>query len=594
MARTPRRAKGRWRALLVWVSLVALVMTGCASIPTSGPVERGAGLGRVPEVSVEVAPEPPLPGALPRTVVEGYLQAMANYQQGYAVARLFLASDVRDRWRPENGVAVYKDGYGVTSTPESAQLDAPLRGRIGPDGSFQHTSEQLVHDFGMIRDVDGEWRIGNPPDGLLVSSYLFENFYRSFNIYFYDPSWTTVVPDPIFLPEGNQTPTALLQALLRGPTDWLLPVVVTAIPAQTRLNVQSAFVDPNGVVEVSLNDTVGALAEEQRSRMAGQITWTLGQIEGVNGVRFLLNGAPYAVPEAVDGVVRIQAFSWMDPSPPQRAVPVFGATADGVVTVGESARGAELQPVAGPLGATPDVDSLAVSAPTDRIAVVTGGGSTLKVAPVGGTAPTTVVSGTGILRPQFVRSRELELWTVRDDPEGATGQVAQRIVGDRVHAVALPAFAGTRMTAFRISPDGTRVAAIRRTPEGVLQLGVARINRTLPETTIDGWRDVPLGSGFDPAPREIVDVGWLDPTALIVLAGRDARQPVRPYRVDVYAASLGEIGQPDNWQARTVASLPRAGGGRALVVGRNGTWRYESDYRWPLVTRSLVAAAYAG
>ncbi len=62
-------------------------------------------------------------------MVEGFLQAMANYQSGYQVARQYLMPEVRDSWRPEDGgVQVYADGYSVTATPESVMLSAPLGG----------------------------------------------------------------------------------------------------------------------------------------------------------------------------------------------------------------------------------------------------------------------------------------------------------------------------------------------------------------------------------------------------------------------------------------------------------------------------------
>lgn len=580
----------RSRRLVVWLALVALMVAGCARVPTSGPVESAGGQRRPAEVTLEVAPDSPQQGASPRTVVEGFLQAMANYQQGYAVARLYLASDVRDSWRPENGVTVYEDGYGVTSTPESAKLEAPLRGRVGSNGAFHHASESLSHDFDMVRDGDGEWRIHNPPDGLLLSAYLFENFYRALNVYFYEPNWTALVPDPIFVPTRNQSATALLQGLLRGPSDWLQPVVVTALPAQTRLNVEGAPIDDQGVVNLSLTDSVAGLADEQRSRMAGQIIWTLRQLEGVQGVRFLLNAAPYAIPEAVDGVVRIDAFSWMETNPVDRTVQVFGATDEGVVSVNDAVGGTELQPVPGPLAHMPGIESMAGAPTGERVAVVTNGRTSLRTGSLSDAAPVELVRGAGILRPQFVQSRELELWTIRDE---GSAQVADRIVGNDPHDVALPAFAGTRVLAFRISADGTRIAAVRRTPMGRTELGVARINRSLPEVVIDGWRPIPLGDANDPGPEEIVDVGWIEPTSLIVLAGRTDRQPVKPYRVDISAAAVTEIGQPDNWQARSVASLPRTQRSRALVVGANGTWRYEGDYRWPLVTRRLIVVAYA-
>lgn len=580
--------------LTVWMGLLALMLTGCVRIPTSGPVDPATGPVRQPDVSVQVEPDPPSPGASPRLVVEGYLQAMANYQQGYAIARLFLATDVRDAWRPEAGITVYEDGYGVTSTPESASLEAPLRGRVGPDGAFQVSTETLVHDFGLVRDIDGEWRIHNPPQGLLVSRYLFEKFYRLANVYFYDPTWTTVVPVPIVLPVGNLTPTALLQALLRGPNDWINPAVVSAIPAQTRLNVQSAFVLTDGVVEVSLTESVAALADEQRSRMAGQITWTLSQLEGVTGVRFLMNGAPYAVPEADQGVVRIHAYSWLDPAPAQRPVQLYAAQPNGLVTLIDTARGAEVQPLTGVLGSLSGVSAMDVSPTADRIALVGQGGTTLRAGFLDGSLPPVLLTGGRLLRPQFVGSQNLELWTIADGGPDGQRQTAYRILGDRVEAIRLEAFQGSVVQAYRISPDGTRMAAVRSIDGGRIEVGLARINRTNPQVVVEGWRELQVQEPTQPRPDQIVDVGWLTPTELVVLATDNGRQTVRPYRLDLYGTWVTEIGQPDNWQAFAVATSPREDRGRAVVLGTNGSWRFEDDYRWPFLARGLVAAAYAG
>ncbi|WP_425308678.1 LpqB family beta-propeller domain-containing protein [Ammonicoccus fulvus] len=585
------------RRLVLLMALALLVLSGCTRIPTSGTVESAEGPTKVPEVSVEVAPEPPTPGASPRMVVEGYLQAMANYQQGYGVARLYLSSAVRESWRPETGVTVYEDGYGVSATPEVATLEAPLVGTIEADGSFRHRTDPLIHDFHLVRDTDGEWRIGNPPEGLLISRYLFDKFYASVNLWFFDPSWTTMVPDPVLVPTGNRTPTALLQGLLRGPTDWLSPVVVSAIPSQTRLNVQSAYADADGVVEVSLSESVAALADEQRSRMAAQVVWTLGQLDGVSGVRFHMNGAPYAIPEANEGVVDIRAFEWLDRTPAGGRPPaVFGATEAGLVTMAEGAGNTEIQPVAGPMGELAGVTSFDVAPGRDRVAVVTDHGHALRLGALTDSPPE-VLSARGLLRPQFVQSQTSEVWTIGDlDPPAEPGAVASqtvvRIAPDRTDHLALPVME-SRVLAFRLSPDGTRMALIRTTPEGRRELGVARVNRSLPDIVLDGWRPVPLGDANDPGPTLVVDVGWLDPTTLIVLAGAGDRQPVKPYRVGVYATSVTEIGQPDNWQAETVATAPRTGGGRALVQGRNGIWRYEDDYRWPLAGKGLIAVAYA-
>lgn len=328
--------------------------------------------------------------------------------------------------------------------------------------------------------------------------------------------------------------------------------------------------------------------------MAGQITWTLSQLEGVTGVRFLMNGAPYAVPEADEGVVRMSAYAWLDPTPGQRPVQLFGARRDGLVSVVDTPRGGEVLPLAGPLGSTAGVVTLDVSPTADRIAFVGTDRGGLRAGTLDDTLPPIVLTAPELLRPQFVQSRELELWTIGRGTAEGQGQVAYRLVGDRAQQVRLDAFAGSRVEAYRISPDGTRMAAVRWTDQGRIEVGLALINRTTPEIVVEGWREVPLEEPPYPRPDQIIDVGWLTPTDLVVLTTGDGRQTVRPYRLDLYATSVNEMAQPDNWQAYAVATSPRAESGRAVVLGRNGAWRYEDDYRWPMLARDLVAVAYAG
>lgn len=588
MRTRPARPPYAGRLLVAVGVLVALV--GCTTIPTTGPVVPAVGPSRAPEVSVEIAAEPPRAGASPGTIVSGFLQAMASYQQGYTVARQFLAPEVRDAWRPEDGVTVYADGYGVTSAPESAVLDAPVVGRVGADGAYTHVDEQMHLDFGLVKDPSGQWRIGRPPQGLVVSEYLFGRFYQRVNTYFYDPSFSTLVPDPIFLPRGSQLPTPLLQALLRGPTSWIRPVVVSAIPVQAKLNVQSASMDARGVVEVSLNPAVAALPDDQRSRVAAQIVWTLAQADGVTGVRLTVDGQPWAVKEQVQGVVPVGAYAWLDPIPTQRVPELFGTTARGLVRINDSSRGTELTPLPGPLGTRTGIVSFATAPAADRVALVAERGTELWDAPLADAAPELVLTGfQHLLRPQWVGSGAPELWAVGEQ-DGA--QVVRLVVNRRIVAVQAPAFAGARVVAFRLSPDGARLAAVLRRGDR-LEVGLARVNRTGAEPIVEEWRELRLGDGSQPGPSSPVDVGWTDATTLLVLAGDDARKPARPFRIDQSASEVTAVGQSDNWEATALVTAPRHGSSRALVVGGQGVWRYDEDFRWPLLTREVQAAAYA-
>ena len=55
------------------------------------------------------------------------------------------------------------------------------------------------------------------PDALIVPDSWFEQRFRQVSLYFFDPSARILVPEPVFVPRGEQLATALTSALLRGP-----------------------------------------------------------------------------------------------------------------------------------------------------------------------------------------------------------------------------------------------------------------------------------------------------------------------------------------------------------------------------------------
>ena len=96
------------------IAVLALLLTGCVSVPTSGPVERHSPAAQQANPGVEIAPVPPAQGATPGLIVEGFLHAMATYQAGYSVARQFLTADASEQWQPESGDEI----YAASSAPQ--------------------------------------------------------------------------------------------------------------------------------------------------------------------------------------------------------------------------------------------------------------------------------------------------------------------------------------------------------------------------------------------------------------------------------------------------------------------------------------------
>lgn len=580
------------RRLRLWVLpliVLGLLATGCVNVPTSGPVIPGGAPGPQEPNNVEIAPEPPAPGAQPTTIVEGFLHAMASFGGGSDVAREFLTDEARAEWRAENGVRVYADGYPIIESGGSVRLRAPGVGRVAADGSYQPVSELVDIDF-ELEQVDGQWRISNPPDGLLIPEYLFKRFYQRLNLYFFDPSYETLVPDPIYLPTSNQTATTVIRRLMAGPTEWLSPVVVSVLPQGTELNV-AAPVDASGVVEISLSEPIGRLDDNARSRLAAQLVWTVRQLSpGISGVRILHNGAAYAIPEQDDdGIVPISAYDAFDPSPHRMRPDLFAADQTGIGRIIERDGEISLEPVLGPAGVAGPVGSMGVDVLGDRVAWVSPDRSSVTVAPLAeGEARMLLQDKYALSRPQFTRFAEL--WVL-----AGTGDDQELLVVTEEGGEAGVEFGDIgELRTFRVSPDGLRIAVVAENDDGSDQLLLGRIART-DRIIAEKWRSIPAPSS-QPITR-IADIGWTSPTSLSVLLadGEGPDLPAKPYTVDQAGATWQLVGQPDNWNAVELATFASSEESRVVMLSSDGTaWRFEDDFRWPRLLEGLTSIAFPG
>lgn len=571
----------------VVVTVLSVVLAGCVSIPTSGPVEPGVMPSGSSSARVQIEPAPPATDASPGLVVEGFLHAMSNSVGDYAIARSYLSDAAREDWRPNQGVLVYDDSYPVTISEDKVVLDAPLEGELGPDGAFTPFDKNYRIDFGLVKDPKGQWRITNPPKGVLISQYLFDRFYTSYNLYFFDPGYRSLVPDPIFVERSAQPLTPLLAALLSGPSRWLRPAVVSALPLETAAT-PSTHVD-DGIVDVAVQEPAAALDDVQRSRMAAQIVWTLRQVPEVAGVRFLLYGQRYEVREQnAEGVIPVDAYTGWDPVH-RASQDLYVATKDGVSIVRADDAQTKTVPVPGSCAELPTpISSFALNpSPVRRLAAVSRGQLvTCGLDSSGELTPMPSMAG-DLLRPQYDRFGEL--WAMANLPNTNDLYKVSPAAAEAVDNVTI---ADSQVRAFRISPDGTRMAVIKKVNQN-WQLGLVRIEGDR-RTTVSGWREVTLAAVGDQFPRAALDVGWADATTLMVLATEPGQSKAVPYVVNQDGTNLRQIG-PGDWTPRALATFPQSAGAKAVVVSTKGSmWRYQDDYRWPFLVDEVLAASYVG
>ncbi len=588
-----------WRRLAAIIVVFASLLgsAGCVNVPTTGPIERVEGQQPACQNCVNVVVAPPAPGEEPRQIVEGFLRATSNYQPHYSVAKQFLTRMAAEKWSPETGVTIYRGSPKAAGDSVSIN-DGWQVGSLGRDRSYAASDQGLKWDFGVVQE-NGEWRIGNPPPGLMVAEYSFDSFYQPYDLYFVG-NGSSLVPDPIYLPALSNpanVASALMKALLNGPSDWLRPAVSTAIPPNTSLSVDSVTIT-DGIAEVPLSDPVLDLPEPQRSLLAAQIVYTLRQVGGVKGVLITVNQQPYRVPASDPNnlVISVDAIPRdLDPIPLIAGQQLYAVRAGKVEQVTTTSDAPTPIPLPGPLGGGEHaVDALAISVTNTDLAVVTDGRTTLRRAPIATGEPRTLRSGvTDLLRPQFTRYGEIwdigrqdgrqRMWMfTADDKKDKTFEINSRVLQAR----------GVTVKAFKISPDGTRMALVRRTATGD-QLGVARIIRS-DKIVVDGWQALDITQTNTPA-RAIADVAWLDGTELLVLGAADASTAYEVFRVAADASRIAAQGGPDNWDAVELAALP--GTQSAIIVGRVGdtdqTWKYNGSQWLPFVDK-VSTIAYPG
>lgn len=578
------------------VGLLVVLLAGCVTVPTAGRVQRVEGQQQTCQNCVAVEVAPPSPGDGPQQIVDGFLRANANYQPTWTVARKYLTRESAQSWKPDAGVTVYTGS--TRADKDQVELVGQKLGVVAPDRSYSASDTRLEQPFTLVKQ-DGEWRIDKPPAGLLVARYAFRQFYSSYDLYFIANGRPTtkpgavqspvLVPDPIYLPEfrsPSNVASALVKALLSGPTSWLESSVTTAIPPGTTLSVDSVTIS-DGIASVPLSDTVLTLPDTQRSLLAAQIVYTLKQALAVRGVLITVNQQGFRVPESDPAslVVPTTAISTqLDPVSPNAGNQLY-VIRGGKVALVDAGTG-DLRPFAGDLGSRP-VSSLAVSVTDTDLAAVTGGSTALLQTTTAGagTKARTVLAGvTDLARPQFTRFGELwalgrqngrqHLWRIVDKPAVARA----------------PELDGRDLTAFSFSPDGVRVAFLERTARGSRVL-VAHVNRG-DGVEVAGVRELDTTQTDSPQLTQLEDVGWLDATHLLVLGSAGPKEPAGPYAVSEDASTITDQGEALSWDPVEVAVLLRTQS--AIVRSRGGqTWRDQGTTWVPFVDQ-VQAVAYPG
>lgn len=268
---------------LVAVLSVAVLVSSCASLPNSSEPQS---LKRLDNPSSQ-QDSGPISGREPDLLLRDFYANSANPLKQYAQARNYLTPDANNQWKPgPETVIIDRIGMSRNSTAGADHVSYTVTGTIvgtlGEGGAYNPRNEDY-HAVVTLERRDGEWRIAELPNQAIIERTELRNRYIPRDLYFFDPTGNTLVPDRRWMFAGTNTQdTALISLLLAGPSPTLAPGVMDELPnsaAYTRTN--------NGVYELT---GLSSLSEAARRRLAAQLTWTLALAEISEPFSFSIDG----------------------------------------------------------------------------------------------------------------------------------------------------------------------------------------------------------------------------------------------------------------------------------------------------------------
>ena len=528
MRRVARRA-------LVALTTVAVLLgaAGCVGMPESGPVVGTGSEGQADEPpGVFIDPKPPEPDASPPEIVTGFLDAMTATPIQTNAAKEFLTTDAQAAWTPEAETITYSEA----SPPRGGlRVSVRLGGARHLDGRGAYLGKLPAEDRSLtfpMSSEDGEWRIAQAPDALIVPDSWFEQRFRQASLYFFDPSGQILVPEPVFVPRGEQLATALTSALLRGPGPALEDISRSFIPEGLSFGL-SVPVSDEGVADVALRGFSGRLTPDASEQMVAQLAWTLRQEPEIRALRVSVGGQQITLAGG-ERLFDIEQGAEYDPTVLGASTLLYGLRGGRLV----SGPPDSLAPVDGPMGASRlGVRSVAVDITADQVVGVSAGGDSVLRTSVRnqGDRVESVVSGArGLLRPAWDFNDRV--WLVDNGPGGAR---VSYLSGKSPTGVRVPGVTGRRVDHFIVSRDGSRLVAVVRGANGdrvmisrISHDAQGRVSRVERATHIAWEGDSRL---------QVRALGWSSTTSVAVLH-RLARQLYQVRTIPVDGSPPG----PDN------------------------------------------------
>jgi hypothetical protein len=501
-----------------------LALTGCAALPVSGPVRIGPDL--IPSADVEsfyYSPSGPIEGASQTEILSGFLAAGTGPQNDYAVAREFLSESLRAVWNPNAEVLIQRASPEVSiGADNTAQLTVDVGAQIDADGRYETSpaGTTRILDYQFVLEGN-QWRLSSAPDATVLIRPVFEVVFRDYSIYFVDRQKRFLVPEMRWFPATAATGTKLANALLRGPSSWLKPAVLSAIPSGTRLSIDAVTVE-DGVALVDLTARALVASRADRSLLKAQLSATLSQLPNVERVAISIERSSQEISEPA-GEPRI---------PGARSLVVLGDLGLEAVGVSDTdflSNGADF------FNLNPASD-IAVSKQSSWLVALTAAGVVRTSLLDPGAEVQLIDQRPGIVSMEF--DRQDYLWSFTRARGSSVFTTSSSGAQSRVLA---PWLSNQSVRGFSISPEGSRIALLVASPTRNRVL-VSGIVRNQSGTPIELAPPIEIASEV-PAPSQL---GWTDHMTVAVVNAPEAFTNI--ILVSVGGTSRPIVAQPNTQQ----------------------------------------------
>ena len=162
-------------AALGGVLALVLALSACVRMPTDGPVtEVQTSTVSAPRAPFDFDPKPPQPGESASEIVTHFLEAMKARPITTSVARQFLSEEAQRDWRPDDAIVTYGEIGDPVGGDLTVQVPMATINEYDDRGAWQRSRDGVTLQLGLTSE-DGEWRISEVPDALVVPESWFED-----------------------------------------------------------------------------------------------------------------------------------------------------------------------------------------------------------------------------------------------------------------------------------------------------------------------------------------------------------------------------------------------------------------------------------